>query len=77
PPSIAMIVFGVTVNESISKLFMAAMIPGLVLALCFMVYVIVWSLLNKGTFNTIADVDTSGMGRRLLDLLPVLCLIMA
>lgn len=77
PPSIAMIVFGVTVNESISKLFMAAMIPGLVLALCFMVYVIVWSLLNKGTFNPIADVDTSGMGRRLLDLLPVLCLIMA
>ncbi|MDO6729235.1 TRAP transporter large permease subunit [Marinovum sp. 2_MG-2023] len=77
PPSIAMIVFGVTVNESISKLFMAAMIPGLVLALCFMVYVIAWSLLNKGTFNPIADVDTSGMGRRLLDLLPVLCLIMA
>ena len=72
PPSIAMIVFGVTVNESISKLFMAAMIPGLVLALCFMAYVIVWSLLNRKTFNPIVDVDTSNMGRRLMDLLPVL-----
>lgn len=77
PPSIAMIVFGVTVNESISKLFMAAMIPGIVLALCFMLYVIVWSLVNKGTFNPIVDVDVSGMGRRLLDLLPVVCLIIA
>lgn len=39
PPSIAMIVFGVTVNESISKLFMAALIPGLALAVCMMAYV--------------------------------------
>jgi len=77
PPSIAMIVFGVTVNESISKLFMAAMIPGIVLALCFMLYVIAWSVFNKDTFNPITDVETSGMGRRLLDLLPVLCLIAA
>ncbi|MGB5864752.1 MAG: TRAP transporter large permease subunit [Sulfitobacter sp.] len=77
PPSIAMIVYGVTVNESISKLFMAAMIPGLALALCFMLYVIVWSLINRGTFNPVIDLDTSSMGRRLMDLLPVLCLIFA
>lgn len=63
PPSIAMIVFGVTVNESISKLFMAAMIPGLALALCFMVYVMVWAMINKGTFNPVVDVDVSGIGR--------------
>lgn len=77
PPSIAMIVFGVTVNESISKLFMAAMIPGLMLALCFMAYVIVWSLLNRKTFKPVVDVDVSNMGRRLMDLLPVLLLIVA
>lgn len=75
PPSIAMIVFGVTVNESISRLFMAAMIPGLVLALCFMAYVTVWALINKKTFRPIQDVDVSHIGRRLLDLLPVLLLI--
>ncbi len=77
PPSIAMIVFGVTVNESISKLFMAAMIPGFALALCFMAYVVVWSLINKKTFNPIVDVDVTGMGRWLLNLLPVLGLIVA
>lgn len=75
PPSIAMIVFGVTVNESISRLFMAAMIPGLVLALCFMAYVTVWAVINKKTFHPIQDVDVSHIGRRLLDLLPVLLLI--
>jgi tripartite ATP-independent transporter DctM subunit len=77
PPSIAMIVFGVTVNESISKLFMAALIPGLALAVCMMIYVAVWAMINKKTFNPIADVDVSNIGRRLLDLLPVLLLIAA
>ncbi|MBV6659108.1 MAG: TRAP transporter large permease subunit [Devosiaceae bacterium] len=77
PPSIAMIVFGVTVNESISKLFMASMIPGLALALCFMAYVAVWTMFNKKTFNPIQDLDVSNMGRRLADLLPVLLLIVA
>ncbi|MEM9050318.1 MAG: TRAP transporter large permease subunit [Pseudomonadota bacterium] len=77
PPSIAMIVFGVTVNESISKLFMAALVPGLALATCMMIYVALWAIINKNSFNPIADVDVSNIGRRLLDLLPVLCLIAA
>ena len=75
PPSISMIIFGVTVNESISKLFMAAMIPGLCLALLFMAYVAAWSLVNKRTFKPNLDVDVSSLGRKLLDLLPVLLLI--
>lgn len=77
PPSIAMIVFGVTVNESISKLFMASLIPGLALAACMMTYVAVWSYVNRGTFKPVQEVDISNIGRRLLDLLPVLILIMS
>ncbi len=38
PPSLILIVYGVTINESISKLFIAGIIPGLVLALLFMIY---------------------------------------
>lgn len=76
PPSISMIIFGVTVNESISKLFMAAMIPGLCLALFFMIYIVGWSLLNRRTFKPKVDlVDTESLAKRLGDLLPVLCLI--
>ena len=42
PPSLTLIVYGVTINESITKLFMAGVIPGLVLALLFMCYIIFW-----------------------------------
>jgi len=42
PPSLTLIVYGVTINESISKLFMAGVIPGLTLAAMFMAYVVGW-----------------------------------
>lgn len=47
PPSLTLIVYGVTINESISKLFLAGIIPGLVLASLFMLYVMSWSWLKK------------------------------
>ncbi|KRB97857.1 C4-dicarboxylate ABC transporter permease [Hydrogenophaga sp. Root209] len=47
PPSIIMIVYGVAANVSIAKLFLAGVIPGLMLAGLFMGYIIVWALLNK------------------------------
>ena len=43
PPSLTLIVYGVTINESISKLFIAGILPGLVLAVLFMGYVVFWS----------------------------------
>ena len=47
PPSLTLIVYGVTINESISKLFMAGIIPGIVLASMFMGYVALWSVFKK------------------------------
>src|SRR5512141_54273 len=46
PPSIIMIVYGVTAEVSITRLFIAGVIPGLLLAGLFMGYTIVWSLLH-------------------------------
>jgi C4-dicarboxylate transporter, DctM subunit len=46
PPSIIMIVYGVASDTSITKLFIAGVFPGLMLAALFMGYVMVWSLLN-------------------------------
>ena len=46
PPSIIMIVYGVTANVSIAKLFIAGVFPGLILAGLFMAYTIVWALLH-------------------------------
>ena len=47
PPSLTLIVYGVTINESVVQLFMAGVFPGLVLALLFMLYVGIWATINK------------------------------
>ncbi|WP_176084930.1 TRAP transporter large permease subunit [Martelella sp. HB161492] len=47
PPSLTLIVYGVTINESITKLFIAGIVPGLVLAALFMGYIAVISKLSK------------------------------
>jgi len=47
PPSIILIIYGVTIEDSIAKLFMAGILPGIMIALMFMLYVIFWSILNK------------------------------
>ncbi len=76
PPSITLIIYGVTVNESIAKLFIAGVIPGIVLALMFMTFVMVWSWFKGGTSEA-ADPNTT-WGERfaaLLQLLPVIALI--
>jgi C4-dicarboxylate transporter DctM subunit len=39
PPSVNMIVYGSLTNNSIGKLFIAGVIPGVLLTLCFMVYI--------------------------------------
>ncbi|WP_119167670.1 TRAP transporter large permease [Algihabitans albus] len=46
PPSIILIVYGVAIEESIARLFMAGVVPGLMLMALFMLFVGVWSLLN-------------------------------
>ena len=53
PPSLALIVYGVTVNESITKLFFAGVFPGLVLAAMFMAYVAFVSVTSKGWNPTV------------------------
>jgi len=47
PPSIIMIVYGVSADVSIAKLFVAGIIPGIVLASLFSGYLAVWALMNK------------------------------
>ncbi len=46
PPSIIMIVYGVTANVSIAELFIAGILPGIVLASLFSGYIVVWALAN-------------------------------
>ncbi len=48
PPSIVMILYGALVEESIAKLFMAGLLPGLAMAALFMTYIAVRMALQPG-----------------------------
>ena len=48
PPSIIMIVYGVMADVSISRLFVAGVLPGLLLAGLFSGYIMLWALRNPG-----------------------------
>ena len=78
PPSIILIIYGVTVQESIAKLFIAGIIPGIMIALIFMSYVIVWSLINKKSMpKYVESFSFLEKIRKSKQLLPVIILISA
>jgi tripartite ATP-independent transporter DctM subunit len=58
PPSIIMIVYGVTANVSIAQLFIAGIIPGVLLAALFSGYIIAWALLHPDKIPAIAERTT-------------------
>ena len=47
PPSIIMIVYGVAADVSIARLFIAGVLPGVMLMTLFSGYIALWALLNK------------------------------
>jgi C4-dicarboxylate transporter, DctM subunit len=76
PPSIIMIVYGVAANVSIAKLFIAGVLPGILLALLFMGYIVVWALRHPDQVPP-ADAHTT-LAQKLhasRHLIPVLALI--
>ena len=78
PPSIILIIYGVAVQESIAKLFIAGIIPGIMIALIFMSYVIIWSLINKKKMPKILEeYSLIEKIKRSKQLLPVIILILA
>ena len=76
PPSLTLIVYGVAINESITKLFIAGVLPGLTLAALFMLYVAGWHYVRAG--DRPAPEPRLSLRELLWEsrfLLPVLCLV--
>ncbi len=76
PPSLTLIVYGVTINESITKLFIAGIVPGLVLAAMFMAYVAVSTQFSRD-YHPVPE-PAMGFAEKVKNsrfLIPVLCLI--
>ena len=78
PPSIILIIYGVTVQESIAKLFIAGILPGIMIAAIFMLYVVFWSLLNKKVMpKSFEHFSFFQKIKKSKQLLPVIILILA
>ena len=79
PPSIMLIVYGFVAEVSIARLFIAGVLPGIMLIVLFMGYTAIWALLHPDRTPPAEDVRLP-LGARLWNsrrLLPVLGLIVA
>ncbi len=78
PPSIIMIVYGVAAEVSIARLFIAGVVPGLLLGLLFSGYIVQWALRNPHLVPA-ADAKSSFMQKLAASrsLIPIVLLIAA
>lgn len=78
PPSIMMIVYGISAQQSISRLFIAGIVPGLLIMGLFMGYVMIWSAFHRDEVPAAAErLPLLEKLRRSRRLIPVLLLILA
>ena len=78
PPSIIMIVYGVIADVSIAELFIAGIVPGIMLALLFLGYIALWALRNPDLVPPPdAPMSLAEKLRESKNLIPVVLLIVA
>lgn len=70
PPSINLVIYGVLTNTSVPKLYLAGIIPGLMMALLFMVTIIVFCILKPSWGGKKIHASWAQRIRCLADLLP-------
>jgi tripartite ATP-independent transporter DctM subunit len=77
PPSIPMIIYGATTGAPIATLFIAGVVPGVLLVLAFMATIFVWAKLWRGAAPRIERAAWSERFASLLQILPILLMIAA
>jgi len=78
PPSIILIVYGAATEQSIARLFLAGVVPGLMLAALFSGYIMLWSAFNRGRMPEAEPATNRGEAlRAAARLVPVVGLIFA
>lgn len=75
PPSIAMIIYGTFSETSIVRLFMAGVIPGVILTAFFVAFVMVVALLNPNLAPTATQDEKYSTRQIAADILPVTLLV--
>jgi len=80
PPSATMLIYAAMTENSASKLFMAGIVPGIVLALMFMGYIFFYSIVNKGSFKNIrqgSSLQFKDLPQFFADILPFTLIILS
>jgi tripartite ATP-independent transporter DctM subunit len=80
PPSLLLIIYGLVAEESVGRLFIAAVIPGLILALCFAaaIYAMTWLTPRfVGTARTAHEIPPVSWREIASQLGPLLALVVA
>jgi C4-dicarboxylate transporter, DctM subunit len=73
PPSVVLIIYGIITETSIGRLFLAGLIPGLLIALSFIVTLVGWSLINP---TLSPKGEKSSWSQRFASLPPVLLVLL-
>jgi tripartite ATP-independent transporter DctM subunit len=76
PPSIPMIIYGVLADVSVGRMFIAGVIPGLMMAAIFVGYIMLRGILNPSITPATIDYTWKDRMKSLPQLLPVVSLIM-
>lgn len=71
PPSINLVIYGFLTNTSIVKLFLAGIVPGVLLAVLFMLFILIISIIRPELSGQKHSVSWSERIRGIKDLLPI------
>ena len=71
PPSVALIIYGTFTETSVAKLFMAGLVPGIVLALIFMLFIAVVTWVRPSVAPEKITSTAAEKGRAVLDIAPL------
>ncbi|WP_445780494.1 TRAP transporter large permease subunit, partial [Shewanella sp.] len=77
PPSLSLLIYGALTDTSIGKLFLAGVVPGLMMALLFMIYIEIKARRRPGLVPVEAPLPWSQTLRAALAVWPILVLILA
>ncbi|TCD14360.1 TRAP transporter large permease [Oricola cellulosilytica] len=78
PPSIILIVYGAATEQSIARLFIAGIVPGLMLAALFAGYTAIWAMMHRERMPQADSAhDEAGKLRAFMGLAPTIGLIIA
>ncbi len=80
PPSIMLVIMGDQLGISVGDLFMGAVLPGLILGMLYVAYIVIYGRLKPDNAPLAVDFDTiklRDVGRVMLDIVPPALLILA